>query len=101
MINKHFEVQIYYSVKDRECIAVMDEMKVTTGLYSGTRFAVVMDRSGGHDFIHESRFNGMISIERFTAVDAHYIRRLLLELSFVPDMKDKKRFVKGYQLLSI
>jgi len=101
MKNVFLESTIYYDPIERECIAVMDEIKIESGLYAGTVFVVVMDRFGQHDMIHETRFSKRIKLETFRCSDAHNVRRVLLELSFVNGIKDKARFINGFQLLSI
>ena len=101
MQNVNLECTIYYDVLERECFAVMDELRIESGLYAGTVFVVVMDRFGGHEMVHESHMKaGNVKIEKFTCYDAHQIRRVLLELSFVNDLKTKKQFVQSYQLLN-
>ena len=96
------EAGIYYDVEQRECFAVMDELKCESpSLYTGTLFVLVMYPNGSHDMIHESRLCNKVYLHSFKTHNAKTIKRLLFDLSFFQDLRDKRSYVKGMQILYV
>lgn len=97
----YFSTSIYYNLLDRECIAVMDEVKVESGFYAGTVFVVTMDSTGQHDMQHESNVNGRVLVGSFQCANANRLRQLLFDLSYINSLDQKKSFIKNSQLLNL